>query len=183
MLEAVIHLQSSAADSTEQAQRALAAAQSIQLNDLTGQLPQLSALILFLDLSCSLQESNVIQAALKCQTMRAVMDQVFNDSYWEKDGSFSVPMNLAGVSVGASMGPASLTEQNGDGRPRITFTWLPARDVYALAYFLCGVTMRPKNSFDHRKAEEYFREGIRQVGGNSSKFLSYRWPYSENYHR
>ncbi|KAI9718928.1 MAG: hypothetical protein M1812_003812 [Candelaria pacifica] len=163
-LEAITHLRSSAVDSAEQAQRALAAARSIQLNEATGQFPQLRALILFLDLSCSLQECNVTQAALKSQTMRAVMDHTFTDSHWRKDGSFSVPMNFAEVSNGASIGPASLADQTYDGVPRITFTWLPARDIYALAYFLCGVTMRPKNAFDHRKAEEYLREGIKQVG-------------------
>ncbi|KAI9780584.1 MAG: hypothetical protein M1835_004460 [Candelina submexicana] len=166
VLEATIHLRSLAVDSVEQAQRALAAAQSIQLNEVTGQLPQLRALILFLDLSCSLQECNVTQAALKSQKMRAILDEIVTDTHWRKDGSFSVPMNLAGASIGASTGPASLTEQSNDGIPRVTFTWLPPRDVYALAYFLCGVTMRPTNAFDHRKAEQYFREGIKQVGEN-----------------
>jgi hypothetical protein len=164
MTEALAHLlQSTSSDSIEQAQRAVAAARSHQLDDSVRDIPQISALVQMVDISCSLLEYDLNQSAQKLQIMQNLMDQKINDSRWRDDGSFSIPLN------GKSSGPASVDTCDilnvEDGNLFLTLNWLPQHDLYALCYFLSSVTLSAKNSHDGRKAEKYLQEGLRMTRG------------------
>ncbi|KAJ5847581.1 hypothetical protein N7455_011538 [Penicillium solitum] len=165
VIESLAHLQQATnSDSIEQAQRAVAAARSHQLNDELRHIPQLTILIQMVDICCSLLEYDVNQSGQKLKVMQALMDETLSDSNWRPDGSFSVPLN------GKSAGPSSIDTgdilQVHNGTLLLSFNWLPQHDLYALCYFLSSITLSAKNSYDGRKAEKYLEEGIRMVQGN-----------------
>lgn len=165
VIESLAHLQQATnSDSIEQAQRAVAAARSHQLNDELRHIPQLTTLIQMVDICCSLLEYDVNQSGQKLKVMQALMDETLSDSNWRPDGSFSVPLN------GKSAGPSSIDTgdilQVHNGTLLLSFNWLPQHDLYALCYFLSSITLSAKNSYDGRKAEKYLEEGIRMVQGN-----------------
>ena len=166
VIESLAHLQQGTnSDSIEQAQRAVAAARSHQLNDELRHIPQLTTLIQMVDICCSLLEYDVNQSGQKLKIMQALMDETLGDTNWRPDGSFSVPLN------GKSAGPSSI--DTGDillvqnGTLWLSFNWLPQHDLYALCYFLSSITLSAKNSYDGRKAEKYFsRKWLRMIQGN-----------------
>ncbi|KAI9832514.1 MAG: hypothetical protein M1819_004303 [Sarea resinae] len=164
VLEAIGHLRSPAGDSIEQAQRALAAARSQQLDEVTKSLPQIVAITHFLDVSCSLEEANTTQATNKLAAMQTMLDQASPDVHWGDGGSFSVPLKQrASPNVASDAG--GVLQKSDDGQDMLAFSWLPKNDVFALGYFLSGVTMSYRNSTDGQKAEKYLLEGLRIVKG------------------
>ncbi|KAL4976134.1 cohesin loading factor-domain-containing protein [Aspergillus desertorum] len=165
IIEALAHLQQgSSSDSIEQAQRAIAAARSHQLNDELRHVPQLTTLVQIVDICCSLLEYDVNQSAQKLKVLQDLMDERLNDSNWRPDGSFSIPLS------GKSAGPSSIDTgdilQVQSGTLLLSFSWLPQHDLYALCYFLSSITLSCKNSHDGRKAEKFLQEGVRMLKGN-----------------
>ncbi|KAL4780540.1 cohesin loading factor-domain-containing protein [Aspergillus varians] len=168
IVEALAHLQhGSSSDSIEQAQRAIAAARSHQLNDELRHIPQLTTLVQIVDICCSLLEYDVNQSSQKLRVLQDLMDERLNDSNWRPDGSFSIPLS------GKSAGPSSMDTgdilQVQNGTLLLSFSWLPQHDLYALCYFLSSVTLSCKNSLDGRKAEKFLQEGVRMLKGNFQK--------------
>ncbi|KAJ5313724.1 uncharacterized protein N7443_000608 [Penicillium atrosanguineum] len=164
IMEALAHLQhGTGSDAIEQAQRAVAAARSHQLNEELRDIPQLVTLIHMVDIFCSLLEYDVNQATQKLSVMQAKVDETLSDPNWRPDGSFSVPLS------GKSAGPSSIDTgdilQVHNGTLLLSFNWLPQHDLYALSYFLSSVTLSSKNSYDGRKAEKYLDEGLRMIQG------------------
>jgi len=165
VLEALTHIRlSNTAESIEQAQSALAAARSHQLNETVKQLPQLMAMIHLVDVFCSLQDFNPAQAIQKMLAMHAMMDPAATDSHWKNDGSFAVPVTRV-ENFQTSLGAGGIVAKDENGRDVLSFNWMPRRDIYALAYLLSGSVMSHRNSWGGQKAEKYFREGLRMTRG------------------
>ena len=169
VIEALAHLQQgTGSDAIEQAQRAVAAARSHQLNDELRHIPQLVTLVQMVDICCSLLEYDINQSSQKLKVMQALVDETLNDSNWNADGSFSIPLN------GKSAGPSSIDTgdilQVQNGTLLLSFNWLPQHDLYALSYFLSSITLSSKNSYDGRKAEKYLDEGVRMIQGTADLF-------------
>jgi hypothetical protein len=158
ILEALIHLQSSSAECIEQAQRALASARSFQLNQQVLEIPQISALIQLIDLSCSLQLLDISQATKKAEDMRPMLEQILKDSRWRDDGSFTVPVGNQAKS--SSSESTNHFTDNQESHNRLVFNWLPRQQVYALGYLLNGITFSPLNAQNGLKAEKYLKEGL-----------------------
>ncbi|KAF7718682.1 Uncharacterized protein PECH_001460 [Penicillium ucsense] len=165
VIEALAHLQQgTGSDAIEQAQRALAAARSHQLNEEFKHIPQLVTLTQMVDICCSLLEYDVPQASQKLKALQTLADETLNDPNWRADGSFSVPLS------GKSAGPSSIDTgdilQVQNGTLLLSFNWLPQHDLYALSYFLSSITLSAKNSYDGRKAEQFLDEGLRMIQGS-----------------
>ena len=164
-LEALTHLRhSSSLESIEQAQRALAAARSIQMDSLVTKVPQLAALTYFVDLCCSLQNFDSTQATSKMQNMQAFLDLAIEDSHWTQDERFSVPITL-GESPQVNKQHEGIVRTDSEGSLVLELGWLPKEDIYALAYLLSGAAVCYLNASDGRKGEKFLKEGIRMLGG------------------
>ncbi|KAH0566415.1 hypothetical protein GP486_000198 [Trichoglossum hirsutum] len=161
VLEALGYLRSQGKNSIEQAQHALASARSLQLDQLTAELPQLVALTYILDLICSLMQGNQPQAEPKLQALHTMLDQRVNDNHWTVDGTFSIPIHTDARPQTTIKGTKSHLSSSQDGIERLTFNWLPKRDIYALVFFLSGVTVSPKNTLQGLKAETFLKEGLK----------------------
>lgn len=164
LLEASAHSRSLAADATEDAQRAIAVARSLQLDPSIRGVPQLAALLALIDVACSTQRNNADQSTPKMQVLRTVVDQMNSDARWAHDGSIAVPLANDG---GISEYTAGIFARDSQGTVRLTFRWLSRTDVYSLALLLSGVWNFNSNSQDGHKSEQFLFEGIRTVSGMS----------------
>lgn len=173
ILEALTHIRcSSSAESIEHAQSALATARSYQLHDTLRQLPQLSAMVHFVDIFCSLQAFDPVQALAKMQAMHSFMAPGPSDSDWNDDGSFAVPLTQPALPQ-KELVPRGVVAKDDQGRDVLWFKWLSRSDVYALAYFVSGAVSSHRNAWAGQKAEKYFREGLRMTQGMRIR-LAYR---------
>jgi hypothetical protein len=165
-LEAMIHLRSGSPDSVEQIQRAIANARTHQLKPSVVDLTQIWALVDFIDLSCSLLQSDPEQAWTKTSKVQQFMDGLMESTSWSDDGSFTIPLARPG-------GPLTETtngifKKSKDGTDCVVFAWLNKRDLYTLSFLLSGIASQLKNATDH-KSERYFVEGDKMIKG--SQFL------------
>lgn len=161
-LEAMIHLRTAGPDHLEQAQRAIAAARTYQLQASTKELGQIAALIDTVDVACSLRQGQRAQQKLTILHQRAD---------WETgpaDGIFS-------VLIEKSFGGQSLTQHTGgvfskaaDGREQLVFSWLPAKSLQMLAYYLSAMTSLPH---ELSRGEEYLRAGANFTQGMLLRLL------------
>jgi hypothetical protein len=168
-LEAMIHLRTGTPDSVEQVQRAIASARSYQLQPSVADLVQVWTLLDFIDLSCSLLQSNPDEAARKNTTIQQLMDNLMESSSWSDDGTFAIPLATQGSTMTETTN--GIFQKAKDGRDCVVFTWLNKRDLYTLSFLLSGVASQLKNSTDH-KSEKYMNEGVKMILGNVFPFLS-----------
>lgn len=163
--EALAHLQSSSPDSIDQAQRALATARQVQLNQDVNCIPQIQVLLQYVDLCCSLRQSNVEQVEQKLSTMQQMMDQIVDDASWSESGTIYLPLVSKSVPGIALIGDGIVQERN--GRHVLTLSWLPKHDVYTIGYLLSGIAKSHKNALGEHKAELFLNEGLALIRNNS----------------
>jgi Cohesin loading factor len=179
--EALAHLQSSNTDSIDQAQRALAATRQVQLNQDVAGLPQLQVLVQFVDLCCSMRQSNLDQIDQKLSTMQQIMDQTVDDANWLDNGSILLPLAPKSVTGITSMG-GDIVQERG-GRHVLAVAWLPKKDVYAVGYLLSAVATSHKNAQGDHKAELFIDEGLALIRSHPSASQSPHEPLSCSTHR
>ncbi len=162
--EALAYLQGSSPDSIDQAQRALATTRQFQLDQDIARIPQIQVLLQYVDLCCSLRQSNLEQIGQKLATMQQIMDQVVDDSNWLDNGTIFLPLTSKSVRGIPSMGGDIVHEQK--DRHVLTLTWLPKKDVYTIGYLLSAVATGHKNAQEDHKAELFLDEGLALIRGN-----------------
>jgi hypothetical protein len=156
--QAMIHLRIPGPDSIEQAQRAIAAARSLQLEVSASELGHVAVLINILDLACSLQQNSTSEAFEKRRIVQADVDSQGGEGE-DSTSTFSVLIErsfdekLTGMTGG-------IFQKDGQGRDQITFSWLSKRDLYALGYYLSGVVGFMKGE---PRTAVYLNQGIKTV--------------------
>lgn len=157
----MIHLRSLTSDNVEQAQRAVAAARTHQLQSSVKGLTQIWALLDCIDLACSLSEYHHDQQSHKVEVMQKLMDDAIGSEAWRMDGQFAVPLESS---------PSSLTDstcgifERKNGKDYLMFSWLRSRDLWALCYLLSGIAAS-KGGIERKIA--HLSEGLRLVIGES----------------
>ena len=164
VMESLVHLQSPSLDSVDSAQRALASARQLQLNPEIASSPQMQIAMEFVDLCCSLHDTNLDQINHKLLTMQQTMDQIVDDLNWQDDGSLFLALSKRSVN-GVQLSTSGLVSER-NGKPVLTMQWLSKGDVYALGYLLSTVSVAHKNASDGHKAEKFIEEGLRLVRTN-----------------
>ena len=142
----------------EQAQRALAMARSSQLDSAVAQIPQLAAMMHFVDLCWSLRTNEPIQAVSKLQAMQAALETIHDGNSWTDSGMFFVP-----ISHTQGLLPASHTGIVRDGihnSRKLLLDWVPKEDIYNLGFLLSGICTAHKNTLDGFKSEQMLKEGV-----------------------
>ena len=168
ILEAMTCLRrSNSADNIEQAQRALAAARSSQLDPAFQRVPQLASMMHFVDISCSLQQIDPTQAKLKLDTMHSMLDAMTYSNNWTSDGIVRVSLgeHTAQSLPESSQTPTGVLQVDSSGAVCVSLNWLPKDDIYALGYLLSGAVVLHRNAMDGQKAEQYLHEAKRLIGG------------------
>ena len=131
-METMIHLKSNGPDSTEQAQRALAAAWKYQL-DSGAQIPQLTGLAHILDVVCSIRQGNPTAMIAKLREMQTMMDGALKDPTWNgTDDEIAIPINGRNSSQVVSPDTRMIIGIGADGRDNLMMPFLSVNDAYSL---------------------------------------------------
>lgn len=161
-LEALTCLRiSSNAEYIEEAQRALAAVRSLQLDPAIGELHQLTVLVSFVDLCCQLQQFEPHQAMSKMQIMQNALKTVDTSQSWTNDGSFAIPIPNARMPTCNSQ--YGVIRRRNDDSIVLMFNWMPKEDIYNVGYLLGGASMTSRNTVDGQKSEHMLEEGIKRL--------------------
>lgn len=170
--EALAYLQNSSPDSIVQAQRALATTRQVQLSPDFNGIPQIQVLVQYVDLCCSLQQSDIEQIGQKLSTMQQLMDHIVDDANWLDNGTIFLPLLSKSVQGIALTGGDIVQERN--GRHVLTLSWLPKKDVYTVGYLLSAIATGYKNAQGDHKAELFLGEGLVLIRSNfdASQFSS-----------
>jgi hypothetical protein len=160
--EALLHLKSMTASCVEEAQRAVAAAKSLQLHPLAKPLSQLWALLDCVEVICYLMEGKPAMAAEKAEQMAPIMDNIREHPKTGDDGLLLIPLQED---------PGPLTEstcgifRRVDEKDYLVFHWLPQRDLWAFCFLLNAITTQAR-TFADKKSEVYLREGLKIMKEN-----------------
>ncbi|ETI23040.1 hypothetical protein G647_04836 [Cladophialophora carrionii CBS 160.54] len=179
-LEALLHLSSPSHEAVTATQNALAKARAMQLNADVESNPQMTILLEFIDLACSVRESNIAQSNAKRKGMVEVLDQIAKDGNWRADGSIYIPLSkqtVAGIDLQAHK---HVIERN--GKYYIVFSWLGMEEVEALAYLFSADSSAYKNGIDGGKAEIFTTEGLSGVRALAKPSLTAGYRQSERVH-
>lgn len=164
-MEAMTHLyRPNSAESVEQAQRALAAARSLQLDPASRGIPQLTSMMHFVDINCSLQQIDPPQAMAKMQALHQTLDTSQNNPSWTDDGLVRIPLSLGTAkSLHDSGVTGGVLQVDSRGVVKFLINWLPKEEIYALGYLLSAAVTDHRNASDGQKSEKYIKEAKRMV--------------------
>lgn len=157
-MEALIHLKGHNSEALDHAQRALAAARQMQLDERMTNSPQIQIMIQLIDVCCSLQNWNFAQVQKQTLAMQQMMDKVVDDPSWLTDGAILIPISKRSTAGLASLSNELVCER--DGSQFISISWLTKQDVYCIGYLVSAVGIFHKNATDGHKAEKFLREGL-----------------------
>lgn len=162
-LEALLHLSSSSHEAVTATQTALAKARAMQLNPDVESNPQMTVLMEFIDLACSIRESNIAQTESKRKIMQDVLFKSVSLSNWRDDGLIYLPVSkrsVAGIQIQANK---HILERS--GKYFLVFSWLGKDDIDALGFLFSADSSAYKNGADGGKAEKFAKEGLSLVRG------------------
>ncbi|MCJ1293823.1 hypothetical protein MMC34_005379 [Xylographa carneopallida] len=190
ILEATACLRrSNSAESIEQAQRALAAARSSQLDPAFQRVPQLAPMMHLVDISCSLQQTDPTQAKLKLDTMHPMLDTLAHSDKWASDAVIRIPLgdHTAQSLQENSQSPTGILQVDSEGAVCVSLTWLLKEEIYALCFLFSGAVVLHRNVLDGQRSEQYLEEAKQIVESkepfrrqeSSAKIRSTAMPYLE----
>lgn len=162
ILTAMMHLRTRDPEAATSAQTALATARAQQLDVTVNNVPQLQALILLIDLVCSLSPYNADASKEKMMAMQAYLDATTTMSNWTRDGCLSVPILQAG-SEGTVLESGGIFIRDETG-VYLQFTWLAKADVYSVGYLLSALQAYPKAHERDSKAAQFLEGGLGITG-------------------
>ncbi|KAL2432510.1 hypothetical protein ABEF95_012101 [Exophiala dermatitidis] len=158
LLEALLHLSSPVHDAITATQMALAKVRSLQMNPNVEKIPQMTVLMEFIDLSCSVRAADVAQMEKKRKQLHTVLYESIDSPNWRDDGFIRVPVSkrsLAGIQLQAD---GHIVER--DGKYFLTFSWLGKEEVEALGFLFSADSCAFKNGADGGKAERFAQSGL-----------------------
>ncbi|KAI4609125.1 hypothetical protein J4E83_008766 [Alternaria metachromatica] len=157
VLEAMVHLRSGASDRLEQAQRAIAAARSLQLQVSAKQLGSFGTLIDIIDIASGIQKGSP-----NPQKSTALLESILGD----KDEQGSSQSGVFTVLIERSFGghltfdTAGIFRKNAEQKDELVFAWLPKEDLQALCFHICALDqhVHEKGLNFMKEAHQRFRE-------------------------
>ncbi|KAI1627008.1 cohesin loading factor-domain-containing protein [Exophiala viscosa] len=178
VLEALLHLSSSSHEAVTATQTALAKARALQLNPDVETNPQLTILMEFIDLACSVQESNIAQTEAKRKIMHEVLYESVAHSGWRDDGFIYIPVSKRAIAGIQLQGHGHIIERN--GKYFLTFSWLGKEQVEALGFLFSADSAVYKNGADGGKAEKFIEHGLSLVRSWGQPSLAAGYQQSHN---
>lgn len=161
-MEALIQVhRSTSNDAIEQSQHALASARSVQLNSQAQNIRQLTVMMHFVDVLCSVFHANQNEAQAKMMEMNTFLDQRRADADWTEDGEFLVPLSEhTSRQSQATASESGAVHLNASGAVSLKLQWLPRDEIYTLAYVISAAVVMPKNPQDGHQAEAYLQQAL-----------------------
>lgn len=169
-LEALVHLRSGAPDRLEQAQRAIAAARSLQLQVSAKQLGSFGTLIDIIDIACGIQHGMP-----SSQKSTALIGSILGEddkTLGQDNGVFTV---LVERSAGGNLtfDTGGVFRKSADGRDELVFAWLPKEDLKTLCFHICALDQNV-----HEKGLSYMKEAHQRSRSALKRQTLYATPIS-----
>ncbi|KIW96839.1 uncharacterized protein Z519_02230 [Cladophialophora bantiana CBS 173.52] len=173
-LEALLHLASSSHEAVTASQMALAKARALQLSPDVEAVPQLTILMEYVDLACSVRAADIAQTERKRKIVHEVLYQAVSHPNWREDGLIYVPVAARAVADMQLHGNRHVIERN--GKYYLPFSWLGKETTEALGFLLSAESSAYKNGADGGKAQKFVESGVALVRalGNPSLRTGYR---------
>jgi hypothetical protein len=169
-MEAMVHLRSGAPDRLEQAQRAIAAARSLQLQVSGKQLGSFGTLVDIIDVVCSIQ-TGIPDSKKSTALISSVLDEA-TDSMRSENGSFTVVIERSfGGSLTSDTG--GLFRKNSEARDELVFGWLPKEDLKTLCFHICAF-----DQIVHERGFSLIREAHQRSKSAMKRHVTYSVPIS-----
>jgi hypothetical protein len=163
-LEALVHLRSGATDRLEHAQRAIAAARSLQLQVSAEQLGSFGTLLDIIDVTCGIH-NGVPDSTKSTSLISGVLDER-TDSLRSDTGVLTVFVERSsGGSMTADTG--GIFRKNSSGRDELVFAWLPKEDLQTLCFYICAFDQHV-----HEKGLKYIREAHHRAKSAAKRQVS-----------
>lgn len=170
VLEAMLHLRSSAQDHLIEAQRAIAQARSLQLTMSVKQQGSFGTLFSVIDLACSVHQ-NAPDSAKSIALTQATADENY-ESLGTENGVFTVILDrTTGGNLTADTG--GIFRKNVEGRDELVFFWLPREDIKALCFYICALDQSA-----HEKAIQLVQEARSRTKDSMRRQSPYGLPIS-----
>jgi hypothetical protein len=156
-LEALVHLRSGAADRVEHAQRAIAAARSLQLQLSAEQLGSFGTLLDIIDVACGIH-NGAPDNAKSTALIAGVLDEKFS--------SMRPDTRTITVAIERGSGDNLTTDTGGIfrkdsiGRDELVFAWLPKEDLQTLCFYVCAFDQHV-----HDRGFKYIKEAHQRAKG------------------
>ncbi|KAE8825204.1 hypothetical protein HRS9139_08314 [Pyrenophora teres f. teres] len=149
-LEAMVHLRSSVADRLEQAQRAIAAARSLQLQVTANELGSFGTLLDLIDIASGVAIGNPDRQKADALVM-SILDKD-RESGSSENGTFTV---LIERSFGGNLtfDTGGVFRKNAERKDELVFSWLPMEDLRAVCFHISAL-----DSHLHQKGMHYMNE-------------------------
>lgn len=160
-VEALLHLSSSNHDAITATQSALAKARALQLNPDVESNPQMTILMEFIELACSVRDCNIAQSEVKRKIMHDVLYKSIGHSNWRDDGLIYIPISKRAIANIQLQGTGHVIERN--GRYFLTFSWLGKEEIEAMGFLFSADSVAYKNGADGGKAEKFAEAGLSLV--------------------
>jgi len=165
VLQAMVHLRTRDPEAVNSAQTALATARAQQLDESVNSVPQLEALILLVDLACSLSPWDPVAAKEKMRDMQVYLDETSSLTSWMKDGALAVPILRAGNAGLTEAESGGVFSRDEAGDDYMLFAWLSRTDVYMIGLLFSCVGNYPKAHERGGKAEMFAEGGLKMTEG------------------
>jgi hypothetical protein len=170
VLEAMVHLRSSASDRLDNAQRAIAAARSLQLQVSTKQLGSFGTLIDIVDLACGIQQA--LPDSNKSNTLIEAMLDERIDSLRSETGVFTVLIERSSEG-NLTLDTGGIFRRNSDAKDELVFAWLPKEDLKTLCFHICALDQNI-----HEKGMSYVKEAHQRSRSVLRRQISHNIPPS-----
>lgn len=170
VLEAMVHLRSSAPDRLEQAQRAIAAARSLQLQLSAEQLGSFGTLLEIMDVVCGIYNG---QPDLTKSTalISGVIDEKTNSRHSSTGNITVVLERSSGGPMTADTG--AIFQKNSDGRDELAFAWLSKDDLQMLCLYICALDQHV-----HERGFKYVKEAHQRAKSIAKRSIPPNVPIS-----
>lgn len=162
LMETLIRLNETAQDSSENAQRALAKARSLQLNPEIENHPQIVSLIDVLDVLCCLTSEKIdTEQLLQRRKIMAktIANVIQRSENWTKDELIWLRVNTSSTK-GLPSQEGGLVQEV-DGKLYIALEWMGKLELEGVGYLINALCWSVAGRPSHEKAKEYMYQGYK----------------------
>ena len=159
---ALIHLQTSNADAISASQQSLAKARALSTMEEVSSVDQIMTIMEFVDLACSIRESNLAQGDGKRRRMQDFWTGISERPGWKQDREMMfLPVQKTSLR-GLQLQMGGLVGEK-QGRYFLPFSWLDMDHAEACGFLLCAMSKAHKNAMDGGKAEAFIEHGLQRT--------------------
>lgn len=160
---ALLHLQTSGTDAISASQQALAKARALSTNEEVSSVHQITLLMEFIDLCCSIREGNRERGDEKRRRMHDVWQALEEKGAWRHNGSMLLlPINKNSIRGIPLQFGGLITEAH--GQYLLSFSWIEMKDAETWGYLLSAISKSHKNLSDpQRRAHKFIEIGLERT--------------------